>query len=377
MNDNLRILIIQLFSNGDCLYATTIAKQIKHDYPGCQITWAIAEYCNTIIDNNPFVDEKIIINDITHSNPKIHWKKFMDQVNGWKKEKKFDKIYFTQIIESNLANYDYCIRSSIFRAYDMPITVDIQPVLYLAPAEINEVEDFAIRNALEDYSQIILVEFAPRSGQANFSLAKALSIAEKLVSNPKTAVILSSGTPLENLRQSIIDGSSLTLRQTAHLSKYCTLMVGCSSGITWATTSTAGKELPMIQILNFNAYWFNSVKNDHKRFGLSTESIIELQDSSDEEEIISCITEAIDKGFAYAKKNFDVEIPVQFNITRGILGYLLSRGKVSAAFKHIKINLKIFGWNYGLLKSVFLGVAAFPITNLINKIKQKNRQKIK
>ena len=48
-NEPKNILLVQLFSNGDCLYATTIARQIKQDYPGCKLTWAIASFCKDII----------------------------------------------------------------------------------------------------------------------------------------------------------------------------------------------------------------------------------------------------------------------------------------------------------------------------------------
>ncbi|MEQ1577992.1 MAG: hypothetical protein ABL894_10090, partial [Hyphomicrobium sp.] len=52
-----RILLGQLGSNGDCLYATTIARQIKKDFPGCHLTWAISSLCTRVLDNNPDVDE--------------------------------------------------------------------------------------------------------------------------------------------------------------------------------------------------------------------------------------------------------------------------------------------------------------------------------
>jgi ADP-heptose:LPS heptosyltransferase len=365
-----KILLIQLYSNGDCLYATSVAKQIKQDYPGCHLTWAIADYCKDIIANNPYVDERLIIKDINHSNWKQYLEKFKQQVNQWKHEKRFDKIVFTQILDSNFSNYDYCIRSSIFRGYDRQITVDIQPVLELTEDEKNQVDDFAKKNLFQNYSQIILVEFSPRSGQANFPVESALSLAKRLVADPSIAVILSSNQPINDIHKSIIDGSVLSLRQTAHLSKYCTLLIGCSSGITWVTTSTAGKKLPMVQILNPNAYWFNPVINDHARFGLPTDYIIELSDSVSEEIIFTCVSEIIKHGFENAKKLYQTEMPLQFRITRGIICYLLGKGKVRSAFKHIKINLKLFGWNFGLIKSIFLGVTTFPIINFLNKRKE-------
>src|SRR5579871_900515 len=207
MNSTPKILLIQLFSNGDCLYATTVAKQIKHDYPECHLTWAIADYCKTIIDKNPFIDDRIIIKDINHANWKNHWKNFQSQWDQWIKEKKFDKIYFTQIIDSNFANYDYCLRSSIFKGYDRPITVDIQPILNLSNEEIELVDEFALRNKLTAYSHVILMEFAHRSGQANFSAEKALRIAQRLTLQQNVAVIFSSNTSIHANNHAIIDGS--------------------------------------------------------------------------------------------------------------------------------------------------------------------------
>jgi ADP-heptose:LPS heptosyltransferase len=51
MNINIpqKIVLVQLFSNGDCLYATAVARQIKADYPGCHLTWAIADFVNPLL----------------------------------------------------------------------------------------------------------------------------------------------------------------------------------------------------------------------------------------------------------------------------------------------------------------------------------------
>ena len=59
-----KIILVQLYSNGDCLYATAIARQIKQDFPGCHLTWAIASFCKSIIFNNPFVDEILEVDSV-------------------------------------------------------------------------------------------------------------------------------------------------------------------------------------------------------------------------------------------------------------------------------------------------------------------------
>jgi ADP-heptose:LPS heptosyltransferase len=62
----MNILVVQLGSNGDCMFVTTIAKQFKEiDYPDCNLTWMIGALYSTVIENNIFVDDKIIINSDT------------------------------------------------------------------------------------------------------------------------------------------------------------------------------------------------------------------------------------------------------------------------------------------------------------------------
>ena len=53
--------LVQLDANGDCLYATIIAHQIKEDYPDCHLTWWISSKCRHILRNNPHVDEVVEI----------------------------------------------------------------------------------------------------------------------------------------------------------------------------------------------------------------------------------------------------------------------------------------------------------------------------
>ena len=56
----MNILFVQLGSMGDCLLATTIARQIKEvDYPNCHLTWMIGDIFETVIKNNPYVDDTI------------------------------------------------------------------------------------------------------------------------------------------------------------------------------------------------------------------------------------------------------------------------------------------------------------------------------
>ncbi len=115
-----KILLIQLFSNGDCLYATTVAKQIKADYPGCHLTWAIATFCKNIIDENPFVDAVIEVRDV----PKNDLRAFRQLKNKYRQEKDaglWDEVFITQNMDENLAYYDGCIRPGVFMHIHTPL----------------------------------------------------------------------------------------------------------------------------------------------------------------------------------------------------------------------------------------------------------------
>src|SRR5664279_2688097 len=114
MEQQQKILLVQLFSNGDCLYATAVARQIKKDFPGCHLTWAIAGFCKSIIANNPFVDEIMEVNSVA-KNDVGAFRKFKKEVKETQINGEFDEVFITHDLDTNQASYDGCIRSGIFR----------------------------------------------------------------------------------------------------------------------------------------------------------------------------------------------------------------------------------------------------------------------
>ena len=207
--------------------------------------------------------------------------------------------------------------------------------------------NFLQQHNLAGYTHVILFEFAPLSGQSKITKEMALQIAENLTANKDIAVILSSGNKIQHANKNIIDGSVLTLRETAALTHYCTLLLGCSSGITWISTSDAAKPLPMIQILNPDTTWVNPISRDFKRFGLDTSQVIEMTEVR-EEVIITCVKQAM-VDFALARKIFNQQIPLHFKTTRNIVYNLLCYLEFNAIKKHIKINREVYGKKICLL----------------------------
>jgi hypothetical protein len=367
------ILLIQLFSNGDCLYATAVARQIKTDYPGCRLTWIIAGFCRNILNENPFVDA-VIETDEVPKNDRSALRKLKKRFRKEKEAGIWDEVFVTQNMDENLAYYDGCIRTGIFRAYPHPITVDPTPVLQLTEAEKKNAAEFSKKHQLEKYRIRLLFEFAPQSGQLPITKEFAIRLAENLVKNPDTAVILSSALTIDHANERIIDGSVLTLRETAGLSFFCTHLLGCSSGITWITTSNGAKLLPMVQLINPDTIWQNFVSRDFKRFNRSTTGIIDLL-GLDEGKVEACLQRSFND-FAAARLQYNQEIPLKFNTSRNIVYNFLCHLQFGCIAKHIAVNRQVYGNNPVFYKEVILAVVLFPVT-LIKNIFTKKVLKIR
>jgi len=306
----MRILLGQLASNGDCLYATTVARQIKHDYPGCHLTWAIGSMYRHVLDNNPDVDEiwEIPLSNI--SDIFDTWQRFEAQALERKKIGDFDEIFLTQMYPNNMHNFDRTIRSAIFRAYSKPITVSIAPVIYLSSDEIERVSYFAKAYNLSNSSNVILFECSPKSGQSFVNPEFALKVSQKLLEQfPDLKIILSSNIPIKSDNEGIIDGSILSFRENAELTKYCSLMIGCSSGISWLSTSTWAKPLPMVQLIK-KERMHASFTRDHQYHGLPTDQIIEMTECS-VDYLVDCVTIILTKGFQASRSIFNHDIKLE------------------------------------------------------------------
>jgi ADP-heptose:LPS heptosyltransferase len=307
-----RILLGQLASLGDCLYATTVARQIKKDFPSCHLTWAIGSLSLSILAGNPDVNDVWEVPMKTRNEMEKAWWQFEREALTRKERGDFDEVYFTQIHPGNLQNYDGTIRSSIFNGYPNPITVSVQPVIRLSDSEIENVRRFSEQHRLNKKKQVILFETAPESGQSFINPKLAATIAERLTERlPDIAVILSSKESYLTKNERIIDGSVLSFRENAELTKYCSLLIGCSSGISWLSTSDWARTLPMVQLLKMDAPYLASFVLDHEKWGLPTNHIIEMTECSIET-VVACVIKIISDGILTARKEFHKELKPHF-----------------------------------------------------------------
>ena len=305
----MNILLVQLGSNGDCLFVTTIAKQIKEiDYPGCTLTWMIGSNCSHIIENNHFIDEKIIIpikdiNDLWYKRNNIN-----DLIQKETITYNFDRIFITDFTIENAKLRFGTTRSTLFRCYNHKITISPEPQIFLINHEIENVYNFCKKNLIIKGENNILFECSPQSGQSNISFEKAIKISEFILSKINDVkIILSSNIKFTHPNKNIIDASVLSIRENAELVNYCNLMIGCSSGLTWLATSNWPKKIQMIQLISphfKNGIIPASVKTDFEYLGLSLNSLIELYDPNDML-ISECIVSVYQNGFNFSRKLFD------------------------------------------------------------------------
>lgn len=368
MQTGKRILLIQLYSNGDCLYATAVARQIKEDFPGCHLTWAIAAFCQHIIDNNPYVDAKLVTDEVP-KNDVVAFRKFRRKAFNEKKIGKWDQVFVTHNMDKNQALYDGTIRGMILGAYPNLVRVPLQPVLILSDEEKQRVKVFADEHKVQRFQHVILWEFAPQSGQTVLSFDFVKSVAAKITQQTDSCIILSSANSF-NSTERIIDASKLSVRENAALTHYCSLLIGCSSGITWLSTSTGATQLPMLQLLDPQAYFRNAPSVDFSRYGFSTDELIELV-SFDEEKILNVVKSIIAEGTPAAKSKFNEQLPIQFNTTRKVVYNLLCYLQFGAIAKHYRIITKIYGRHPEFLKQFILGFITFPFKLVANKWRKR------
>ena len=327
MNTTRRILLGQLSSNGDCLYATAIARQIKSDFPGCHLTWAIGSAYRQVIDENPFVDDVWEILIPSRHEAEHAWRIFAREAREKKRNGEFDEIFLTQINPDNYGNFDGTVRASIFRGYPRPVTAPVTPVVRLTPTETAHVRHVVTSVGFDRYPHRVLFECASASSQSFVTPEFAQQTAQLVVNRlGNAAFILSSNLPIGSSDPRIVDGSTLSFRENAELTKYCTLFIGCSSGITWIATSDWAMRLPMIQLLKRETFVFASVLHDAEHFGLPTEHILEMTDCTPAH-LADCIVAVLNESFASARARFHEQIPVRldFYFKRFIRSQLIAR----------------------------------------------------
>jgi hypothetical protein len=365
-----RILLGHLGARGDCVYATAVARQIKVDYPDCQLTWAIGSMSRAIADGNPHVDAVWEVPMAGHDDMADAWESFHSSAIQRGNEGEFDEMFFTQIYPDNFGNFDGTVRSSIFRGYPRRITAPVTPVIRLSDREIENVRRFADAHGLVNHPRVILFEFTAGSAQTFVNAAFAHEASAKIVQcMPDSRIVLSSHVPHHSTDPRIIDGSALSFRENAELSKYCSLLIGCSSGISWLCTSDWAKRVPTIQLLSRRTSVYASMVHDHHYFGLSSDHVIEMTDCQ-VDRLVDCVRTIHQERFREAKQAYHETIPLRFDYYCEVLLFVIKRRQYGQVIKSILNTMRRYGPRPALIRavcSVLLGNALNPLVDAVRR----------
>ncbi len=341
-----RVLLGQLGSNGDCLYATAIARQIKNDFPGCHLTWAIGSLSRGVISNFSEADEIWELPQNSWADMESGWNLFEIEAHELANVRHFDHVFLTQISPARFCNYDGTIRPSIFRNYPSPITVPVDVVISLTEEERDQVDRWFNASCASSSPEVILFECSSKSGQSFLTVEIAVQIAEQITAARQNAVvIISTHEDVKSENRRIISARELSIRQMARLTEHAHLFVGCGSGLTVAATSGAAKaNLPNIQILNRGMSKYGSFRHDFEFFGKPSDHFLELT-SEDPSHLGMVAIASLAEGLASAKERFDDPPPLTFNWYKTLITMmLLERGKYTDAIHSLLVTAGRYGW---------------------------------
>jgi hypothetical protein len=342
-----RILLGMLGSNGDCMYATAIARQLKVDFPGCHLTWAIGSFCRQVLANNTDIDEVWELPVASWAEMEHAWALLEIEARQLAEAGRFDHVFLTQISPARFADYDGTIRPSIFRTFGRAITVPVDVAINLTEEERAGVDRWFQTSPAAGASQVVLCECSSKSGQSFMTVDLAVQIAQRITAERSKAVVIVStheALPIEHPR--IISGGSLSIRQTARLTDHVDLFVGCGSGLTVAATSGAAKPaLPNIQILKRSTSVYASFRHDFAHFGKPTGHFMELT-AEDPAHLSRVAVAALADGFSAAQAEFDDPVPLSFGwYTELITLCLLERGRYVDAVHSLLVTAERYGWH--------------------------------
>jgi len=341
-----RILLGMLASNGDCLYATAIARQIKTDFPGCHLTWAIGSLSRQVLTNNPDIDEIWELPQRSWADMEFDWTLFEIEARQLADAGRFDHVFLTQISPARFANYDGTIRPSMFRNFGRPITVPVDSTINLSEEEKAEVDRWFQASPASSASQVVLCECSSKSGQSFMTVDLAWQMAARITAaDSKAVVIISTHEPLATENPRIISGGTLSIRQIARLTHYVQLFVGCGSGLTVAATCGVAKPgLPNIQILKRSTSVYASFRHDFEHFGKPTGQFLEL--TTEDPDHLAKVAGASLQDFAAARAEFDDPVPLTFGWYRQLISLmLLERGKYVDAVHSVLVTAARYGWH--------------------------------
>lgn len=346
-----KILLVHLVSNGDCLYVTAVARQIKTDYPGSHLTWIISNLCAQVLLNNEYID-KVEIWPVANVKEALftEWDKLQAQLAQDNDGRVYDHIFRTQFFPSNLHHYDGTIRSTLLRSYPGYRKMLVTPYLHLTDTEVFNADEYAEKHRFRAYKKVVLFECTPGSGQSFINPDKAILISNQLVNIfPDMLVVLSTHLKLETGHERVLVANSISFRENAQLARHCNLFIGASSGITWLLTSSWIKQpIPSIQLLSkARGISFASVKYDFDYWKLDHSHIVEIF-TPDLQRVVDCVKLYYSSGMGACIDTYNETVKPDPFFIQDYFNMLAKRKKVRSALGLFKNFSERNGFSFRL-----------------------------
>ena len=213
----------------------------------------------------------------------------------------------------------------------------------MTPDEIERVEKFVHEQGIEQAEYRILFECSAKSGQSFITPDLAQHIASKIYSIlPQAMVIFSTHLPMDLQDRRSRYAGSLSLREIAHLTKYCSLFVGAGSGTTVVASSSASAVIPMLLLLASSTSVFASFQHDFEFFEVDRP----ILETANEDTASHCKFNRFDVQRCFAAaSHHHTPIAVNFSHYCNLIDTcLLRKFRYLDAARSLMVTAKRYGW---------------------------------
>jgi hypothetical protein len=257
--------IICTGSWGDVLNTTPLAAQIKAENPSDIVHWYVASMYASALEGNPHIDKVFEINTPDKGQslgPATDIARTMVRESGGYDTVFTPAPYMNRFWFSQQHHIVDCIRLACEETLPrIQWKTPWIPTLNLTPYEVDKTRIW--KSALIPAGKkTAIFEYDAKSGQCQMQASWIPAICELF--GPEWVVVLSGKTPVEvpfHLQTRVIRPPDLTIRASAELFNQADFMIGVSSGISAACSSTwtleRAKTMPWIEICN-NMLWSGS-----------------------------------------------------------------------------------------------------------------------
>jgi len=323
----LRFLVIQLRQIGDVLISTAVCETLKQNYPDAQIDYVVYQHTAAIVENNPFIDHLIILNNNTNirtiyrnikticfmrrqhydyaidilNTPKSVWLARLSAAQrliGPKNDKKRSQSYDIQVAYDDqfLIDDPACIsiknRLCLLSAIDKHLKFFTQYQLYLTAREEQQAKHLLQQHRL-DFNRPIFF-FAPasrRPEKKQWPTENFIEIIDACVTQYNAQIILYPGPGQKeqsffikkNVKQAdhVFIFTHCDLREMAAIIKLSDLFIGNDGGVAHLAIAV---DTPSITIFS-PAIWHHDwhVRKSQRHIMITAQAILNIDDKEYEQ----------------------------------------------------------------------------------------------